>query len=470
MSYRPEEKSHGTHSSGKLKRPEYHHARFNHSSSNGDESNFALLPTPLSVHMSNLQCSTSLLHIEDKGNSVFQAENPSCPNESTVMVTNRGDKCFDGGFSCCVGSGKRAVPSDLVLGNKPNVDSSHHEDCHNCTSHHTQCSCKQICRKCSDDEGRMMQEAHTEKCSHQMSDSCQNGALNSCVCQNHVTGLNKGKEDHVKMLQNSEAPKNCLIRTHSAENVTRNNMNCHRSNCNCSVESFSSTKMRLHAANSEQCHKCPQPGICRKIYEHCNDADTVNVKHFVSVKCNAHNNAEGQDCKPRNCLHHACSLDNPPMLQHSVEHQQGSHSLPLLHKSGCHRSLSDTNVRGVGNNEDLKMCGLECTRRVETERTVRETGEVKTNTKCVIHSPLSSVRLQPTRHRTKGVICSILESGEVCIEFLRRRNGNREEKVVNVCRISGDGLRVRNIKLYIRHYVQHEVLNTASTGLKPDTA
>ena len=450
MSYRPEEKFHGTHSSGKLKRPEYHHARFNHSSSNGDESNLALLPTLPSVHMSNLQCSLSLLHIEDKGNSLFQAENPSCPNEGTGTVTNRGDKCFDGGCSCCVVGGKKAVPSDSVLGNKRNVDSSRHEDCQSCTSHHTQCSYKQICRKCSDDEGRKIQEAHTETCSHQTSYSCQSGVLSACVCQNHVTGLNIEKEDHVKVLQNSEEAKNCLIRTHSAENVTRNDMNCHRSNCNCSAESFSSTKMRLHAANSEQCQKCSQPGICRKICEHYAVTDTVNVKHFSSVKCNAHNDDKGQDCKPRNCLHHTCSLDNPPMLQHFVEErQQGSHSHPLLHNSGCHRSVSDMNVFGVGSNEVFKKHGLECTRQVESARTVTGTGEVKTNTQCVTHSPLSSLRLQPTRHRAKGVICSILESGEVCIEFLRKRNGNREEKVVNVCRISGDGLRVRNIKLYI---------------------
>lgn len=440
---RPEEKFHGTDSSGKLKRPEYHHARLNHASSNGEESNFALLPTHPSVHTSNLQRSLSLLHIEDKANSVFQTEYPSCANENTVTVSNRGDKCFDGDFSCCIDSGKRAVPSDLVLGNKPSVDSSHHGDCHSCTSHHNQCSCKQNCRKCSDDEGRMIQETHTGTCSHQTSDSCQNSILRSaCACQNHVTGLNKEKEDHVKVLQNSEATKNCLIRTHSAENVTRNNVNSHRSNCDCSVESFSLTKMQLHAANSEQFQKYSQPRCCRKICEHSKGADIVNVKHFSSVKCNAHSDDKAQDCKARNCLHHTHSLDNPPMLQHSVKHQQGSYSHPTLQETGCHRSLNDTNVYRVGYDGVFKKRGVEFTRQVESAGTVRGTDEAKTNANCVTHSPLSSLRLQPTRHRTKGAILSILESGEVCIEFLRKRNGNREEKVVDVCRISGDGLRV----------------------------
>ncbi|CAK9819361.1 Serine/threonine-protein kinase PLK4 [Anthophora plagiata] len=54
--------------------------------------------------------------------------------------------------------------------------------------------------------------------------------------------------------------------------------------------------------------------------------------------------------------------------------------------------------------------------------------------------PLSSERLQPTRHRTKNAILTILDNGEVCIEFIKRRNGT--EKVSEVCRISSDGLRV----------------------------
>lgn len=37
--------------------------------------------------------------------------------------------------------------------------------------------------------------------------------------------------------------------------------------------------------------------------------------------------------------------------------------------------------------------------------------------------PLCSERLQPTRHRTKNAILTILDNGEVCIEFIKRRNG-----------------------------------------------
>lgn len=55
-------------------------------------------------------------------------------------------------------------------------------------------------------------------------------------------------------------------------------------------------------------------------------------------------------------------------------------------------------------------------------------------------SPLSSKRLQPTRHKTKTAIFTILDTGEVCVELIKRRNG--VEKINEVCRISNDGLRI----------------------------
>lgn len=56
--------------------------------------------------------------------------------------------------------------------------------------------------------------------------------------------------------------------------------------------------------------------------------------------------------------------------------------------------------------------------------------------------PLNTLRLLPTRHRTKNAVLSILESGEVVIEFLKKKGPSREERVIDVCRISNDGLRI----------------------------
>lgn len=54
--------------------------------------------------------------------------------------------------------------------------------------------------------------------------------------------------------------------------------------------------------------------------------------------------------------------------------------------------------------------------------------------------PLNTERLLPTRHKTKKAVMTILPSGEVVIEFLK--SGYGEEKITDVCRITGDGLRV----------------------------
>uniref|UniRef100_A0A0A9XPB5 Serine/threonine-protein kinase PLK4 n=1 Tax=Lygus hesperus TaxID=30085 RepID=A0A0A9XPB5_LYGHE len=56
--------------------------------------------------------------------------------------------------------------------------------------------------------------------------------------------------------------------------------------------------------------------------------------------------------------------------------------------------------------------------------------------------PLNADRLQPTRHITKNAILSIVESSEVVIELIKKKAGRSEERVVDVCRISSDGLRV----------------------------
>lgn len=56
--------------------------------------------------------------------------------------------------------------------------------------------------------------------------------------------------------------------------------------------------------------------------------------------------------------------------------------------------------------------------------------------------PLVSIRLMPTRHKTKSAILSILSLGEVVVELIKFKSRYNEERVVDVCRISSDGLRV----------------------------
>ncbi|XP_073459848.1 serine/threonine-protein kinase PLK4 isoform X1 [Aquarana catesbeiana] len=54
-----------------------------------------------------------------------------------------------------------------------------------------------------------------------------------------------------------------------------------------------------------------------------------------------------------------------------------------------------------------------------------------------IVSPLNSERLKPIRQKTKNAVVSILDTGDVCMEFLKEQNS--QERVKEVLRISCDG-------------------------------
>lgn len=56
--------------------------------------------------------------------------------------------------------------------------------------------------------------------------------------------------------------------------------------------------------------------------------------------------------------------------------------------------------------------------------------------------PINSMRLLPTRHRTKNAILSISSSGEVIMEFIKFKAKYREDRIVDVCKISKDGQRI----------------------------
>lgn len=58
----------------------------------------------------------------------------------------------------------------------------------------------------------------------------------------------------------------------------------------------------------------------------------------------------------------------------------------------------------------------------------------------VIGVPLVNTRrLQPTRHRIKHLMLTICETGEIVLEYVKYKPRFREERIVDVCRISSDG-------------------------------
>lgn len=52
---------------------------------------------------------------------------------------------------------------------------------------------------------------------------------------------------------------------------------------------------------------------------------------------------------------------------------------------------------------------------------------------------LTTARLQKHRHKTKNKVLSILNNGDVCVEFIKMKSKSKEERVVEVIRISSDG-------------------------------
>lgn len=84
------------------------------------------------------------------------------------------------------------------------------------------------------------------------------------------------------------------------------------------------------------------------------------------------------------------------------------------------RAFSQSEQYGYNDSEKPRMVEKHKPRKENVENRSAEGTEKSTKLQV---SPLNSNRLQPTRHRTKGAILTILDNGEVCIEFIKRRNG-----------------------------------------------
>ncbi|XP_035710427.1 serine/threonine-protein kinase PLK4-like [Folsomia candida] len=62
------------------------------------------------------------------------------------------------------------------------------------------------------------------------------------------------------------------------------------------------------------------------------------------------------------------------------------------------------------------------------------------NTKKIPVAPVCAIRLRPIRQKAKNVVCNILETSDVCLEFTRQIEG--QERVWEVMKISSDGMRI----------------------------
>lgn len=71
---------------------------------------------------------------------------------------------------------------------------------------------------------------------------------------------------------------------------------------------------------------------------------------------------------------------------------------------------------------------------LQSFKTFPETSSSNRKAEC-----LTTSRLQKHRYKTKNKVLSILNNGEVCVEFIKMKSKSKEERVVEVIRISSDG-------------------------------
>ena len=139
----------------------------------------------------------------------------------------------------------------------------------------------------------------------------------------------------------------------------------------------------------------------------------------------------GDVCSRASCHHSPCARAESVSLRNvHCSHHSSSCRSGCSHQDSCQCHANNRLANSSGHARSEKMTGRSCNLSNLTP-------------------PLCTARLKPTRQRTKNAICSILQQGEVCLEFVRLRSGS--ERVVDVCRISSDGMRV-NISIGNNHY------------------
>lgn len=163
--------------------------------------------------------------------------------------------------------------------------------------------------------------------------------------------------------------------------------------------------------------------------------------------CSHYQNEFKKHCCQTNCSHSACScclLHNHPCwngaMTLSKKLDVDASSSPSVKHSCSENVLSDhssncTEMKAKKGEESNKEHNYPVVLQSrENEPQDRQKGPTPT--------PLCSYRLQPTRHSTKNAILSIVDDGEIVIEFVKKKSSTKEEIVVDVCRISSDGMRI----------------------------
>ncbi|XP_068629480.1 serine/threonine-protein kinase PLK4 [Battus philenor] len=97
--------------------------------------------------------------------------------------------------------------------------------------------------------------------------------------------------------------------------------------------------------------------------------------------------------------------------------------------------------------DNLKNLNIKCQVQSGSQNFDVDDNKENTSKPCAISSnsinvpPLCSNRLPTITHRTRNAILKIEPSG-VSVEFIKKKGKNREEKIVEICKISKDGMKI----------------------------
>ncbi|KAG1696979.1 Protein furry -like [Nymphon striatum] len=160
------------------------------------------------------------------------------------------------------------------------------------------------------------------------------------------------------------------------------------------------------------------------------------VTHFNNYKF--HETASHSSSNP--CIHKA-GLSVP-----EFNHSTGYTSLPKECSClNCSQHMSE-NIHGSLNGKEASQFSHHSHHEkfLDNSQTSKNEGnDNKSSPKKglqLLASPLNTKRLKSTRQCTKNAVIHILENGDISVEFLKKRH--QEERVVDVVRISADGIRI----------------------------
>ena len=152
--------------------------------------------------------------------------------------------------------------------------------------------------------------------------------------------------------------------------------------------------------------------------------------------------------------------DQQPAASDLSNHSFSKHSSTEGNKSGCKETgelaRDYRQHRRRGSNSVTKDSGLDFSHvqedssggvpttqaSSEQQRRNRKDKSEATRSKSLgdIVEPLNSLRLRPIRQKTRNAVVSIIDDGEVCLEFFHHKNG--QDRVFEVLRISKNGMKI----------------------------